>query len=471
MSPPNKKEKIIIVGAGVYGLSSALSFLKDGFEDVHLFDKNDYTTQSYSWFKGCDSASSDMNKIFRSSYGKQTHYQEMSLESREVFFEWNKMIAEEGFEGGDPIYINSGNVHLTDQQELPSFEQETLKAMPKDAIDINDPDAKSKVLGKGLSDTSVDPFLCKSRGIKLQGIIDTTGGTIIADKMCRWVLHLCHRHGGSRFKPRLGSEIEQLLVTHNKVSGGKKCVGIKTKDGELHFSKLVICHLGAWTAQYIPEASQKLEATGGTVALIKIKDPKLLKRFNPENFPPWTYKARDGVLGGLYGFPVSSPGGYLKIGYRGIKWINPSGGINSKVKTRYTCDNETNVPLFGLNLIKNFLREYLPEIDRITGTRICWYSDTVDNDFLISYCPDYEEDSLFVGAGDSGHAFMMFGVLGDHIKNIILGEGDPFLTELFSWSRKREKLNQINWGLDDPRALQNVKMATPRDWIVNRAKM
>lgn len=466
MPPPSKKDKVIIVGAGVYGLSTALSFLKDGFEDVHLFDKNDYTSQSYSWFKGCDSASSDMNKIFRSSYGDKTHYQKMSLASRDIFLEWNRMIAEEGFEGGEPVYINSGNVHLTDQHELPDFERETLENMPDGTIDINDPRATEKALKKGLSEDSVDPFLCKSRGIKLQGILDTTGGTMVADKMCRWVLHLCARTGGSRFKSHLGTEVQELLVEYNQSTGSKKCVGIKTKDGNCHFSKLVICLMGAWIAQYVPEAGEKVEATGGTVAFVKITDPKLLKRFDQNNFPSWTYKVRDGAMGGLYGFPVSASGGYMKIGYRGIKWTNPSNGLNSKVKTKYTPESETNVPLFGLKLIKNFVRTHLPQIDKIEATRLCWYSDTEDNDFLISYCPYYEDKSLFVGAGDSGHAFMMFGVLGDHIKDIIYGEENPFLTDLFSWSRKREPLNRINWGLEDPRALQNVKMATPRDWYI-----
>ena len=59
---------------------------------------------------------------------------------------------------------------------------------------------------------------------------------------------------------------------------------------------------------------------------------------------------------------------------------------------------------------------------------------------------------------------MMFGSLGDVIKGLIERKADPFLTDLFSWSRERDQLNEINLGLDDPRALQNIKMASPRDW-------
>ncbi|GMM33282.1 hypothetical protein DASC09_006070 [Saccharomycopsis crataegensis] len=470
--PFAKSDKIIIVGAGVYGLSTALAFLESGFTDIHVFDKNDYFNQSYSYFKGCDSASSDMNKIFRASYGDQVHYQKMALASRDTFLKWNEMIKKENWEGGEPVYINSGNIHLTDLKTLPPFEQATLKSMGDEAICVADADAEEKAMKKGLPKASVDPFLAKERGLHLQGIVDTTGGIMVAEKMCRWVLTLCQRVGGSSFHPHFGKksgEIQTLLMEYNKTTGGKKCVGIKTKNGEVHFSKTVVVLSGAWTAQIVPEAGEKVEATGGTVALFKVDDPKHLERFSPNNFPAWTYKVRDGAMGGLYGFPVNQ--GYMKIGYRGTKWINPSGNVNSKVKTAYTEDRETNVPLFGLTLIKNFVREHLPELDRISKTRLCWYSDTCDNDFLISYCPYYEDNSLFVGCGDSGHAFMMFGVIGKVIKDTILGEGDEFLRDLFSWERERVKLNIMNMGDNDARALHHLRMASPKDWIINPAKM
>lgn len=485
----SNQDKIIVVGAGVYGLSTVLSLLKSGmFQEIHLFDKNDYFKQSYSYFDGCDSASSDMNKIFRCSYGTQYHYQRLALASREVFLQWNQQIKESNWEGGDPIYINSGNVHLTDQKELPSFEAETLKSMKADgkddAICVADLDAATRAVKLGLPAASVDPFEAKAQGRHLQGVLDVTGGTIIADKCCRWVLHLCETYNDGRTKlvTHFGSkegQVDLLLVERNQLTGGKKCVGIRTKDQKLHFASKVCVFGGSWTAQIVPEAGEKLEATGGTVALIRVEDnPKLAtnaRKYNELNFPTWTYKVRDGAMGGLYGFPLRN--GYLKIGYRGLKWTNPQGKINSKTKTKYTEEqSETNVPIFGLNVIKNFIRENIPEVERISMTRLCWYSDSEDNDFLISYCPYYESKSLFVGAGDSGHAFMMFGSLGNVIRDILFeksgGSTDlDFLTQLFSWKREREKLNLINQGVDDPRALCHLKMAIPKDWIINPGKL
>lgn len=463
----SKNDSILIVGAGVCGLSTALSLLQRGYTNVHIFDKRDYHALGYDYFQGCDSPSSDMNKIFRAAYGEQIHYQKMSLASREVFLKWNAKIKETNFEGGDPIYLNTGNIHLTNLDELPLFEKQTMANMSStQAICVSDKDAAERAKLVGLHESSVDPFEMRSRGKHHQGVLDTTGGMIIADKCCRWVLHLCQSEYKSAFITHFGEfsgELDKLIEI--TTSEKKKCIGLKTKDGICHYSKLVVTACGPWTVEVVPEAAEKLEATGGTVALMKITNQKALEKYNENNFPTWTYKVRDGAMGGLYGFPIRN--GYLKIGYRGLKWTNPYRGINSKLRTAHSDLPEKNVPLFGLKLIKQFIKEHIPEVSKIDKTRLCWYSDSEDNDFLISYSPYHEHSSLFVVAGDSGHAFMMFGAIGDVIVDIILkNKKNEMLEEIFSWERKRNKLNSINKGLEDPRALKYQQMSTELDFVV-----
>ena len=60
-------DKIIIVGAGVFGLSTALHLSKAGYRDVTVFDYQPYADSLYDPDQGCDSASSDINKIYRCS--------------------------------------------------------------------------------------------------------------------------------------------------------------------------------------------------------------------------------------------------------------------------------------------------------------------------------------------------------------------------------------------------------------------
>lgn len=61
--------KIIIVGAGVFGLSTALWLARAGYRDVTVFDRCAFDKTNYNPSKGCDGASSDINKVFRMTYG------------------------------------------------------------------------------------------------------------------------------------------------------------------------------------------------------------------------------------------------------------------------------------------------------------------------------------------------------------------------------------------------------------------
>jgi len=53
-------------------------------------------------------------------------------------------------------------------------------------------------------------------------------------------------------------------------------------------------------------------------------------------------------------------------------------------------------------------------------TRLCWYADTADADFLVDYHPSWK--GLFVATGDSGHAFKFLPVIGEKVVDCIVRE-------------------------------------------------
>jgi len=65
------KSRVIIVGGGVFGLSTALWLAKGGYKDVTIFDRCELEKNFYDPSNGCDGASADINKIFRATYGAQ----------------------------------------------------------------------------------------------------------------------------------------------------------------------------------------------------------------------------------------------------------------------------------------------------------------------------------------------------------------------------------------------------------------
>ncbi len=53
----SKEDPIVIVGAGVFGLSTAIHLAERGYSNVTVIDKQDYNSSLYSYDNGCDAAS------------------------------------------------------------------------------------------------------------------------------------------------------------------------------------------------------------------------------------------------------------------------------------------------------------------------------------------------------------------------------------------------------------------------------
>lgn len=56
----NKDYPINIVGAGVFGLSTAYHLARRGYTNVTIFDRLEYHQRQYSYDSGCDGASAGM---------------------------------------------------------------------------------------------------------------------------------------------------------------------------------------------------------------------------------------------------------------------------------------------------------------------------------------------------------------------------------------------------------------------------
>lgn len=65
MTPQVTKESpIVIVGAGVFGLSTAIHLAQRGYKDVKIIDKQPYKKSLYSYDNGCDAASAGKSVAF-----------------------------------------------------------------------------------------------------------------------------------------------------------------------------------------------------------------------------------------------------------------------------------------------------------------------------------------------------------------------------------------------------------------------
>lgn len=144
-SPPpplSQTSKILILGSGVFGLSTALWLRRSGYEDVAVLDMQD--TAGLGYAPGAvDSASADLNKIIRFSYGAEIAYQRLATEAAGLWDEWNAQIAAVPEEAELPeslrcgerrLWWRSGMLRMSGGKELGGVELQTLENMAAEGL-------------------------------------------------------------------------------------------------------------------------------------------------------------------------------------------------------------------------------------------------------------------------------------------------------------------------------------------------
>ncbi|THZ86415.1 nucleotide-binding domain-containing protein [Aureobasidium pullulans] len=472
MPGPKKDEAIIIVGAGVFGLSSALHLARAGYTNIHLFDKQDFLSTNYSFAAGSDGASADENKILRASYGGQELYQRMAFEAMREWERWNSDMASdknhpEALKGTEKLWDRCGFLRI--EKSFGQHEVDTQNSFPKEIkhtqYRITNQQRTQEATQSGIPASKFDPFNRASRGLKTDGILDMTAGYTLASKACTYALHLC-RHAGVHL--HLGPSIGTFT---SFLTASTKIAGIKTADDITHQAALVIVATGGWTPSLLSTSQSLLETTAGTVLTINLPPsrPDLWDKYAPENFPVWSwnmggYDAASENPGGLYGFP-RTPEGVIKFGFRGAKWTNyafPASSGDTKISYPKTDIEE--IPERAFNVVKGFCAENMPDLLdlELQRGRLCWYTDSVDNSFLISHVPG--QPGLMVASGGSGHGFKFLPVLGKHVVDVVEGKSTEY-TKMFAWRDvPKGKKNGLEEGEKGWRTLDKQKFVQSRDW-------
>lgn len=460
---PSEFEKpIAVVGAGVFGLTTALHLAKRGYRNVTIFDSEPYDTEGY---ENSGAASSDANKIIRAAYGSQKLYERLAFEALDVWESWNNAISTSsslpvGILPTDRVWENCGFLRTCDSDGLDSQEMKTQDSfaghLKGTQFRITSEVRKQDAVAEGISTAKFDPFNRMSQGLRTDGILDATGGFVAASKSCAWVLHLCRQMG---VKTKLGAE----YAFREYLRDGTTVTGLRTRNGSSHSAAMVIVAAGGWTASIVPETADLLETTGGSIVTIELpkERPDIWEKYSPANFPTWSWRADNWMptgteVGGIYGFPRTSDG-LVKIGFRGAKWTNFAYSNAKGRLVSYPMPDSPGIPRPGMTAIEKFCEENMPDLVGLPlSARLCWYTDSVDNSFLIDHVPGCT--GLMVASGGSGHGFKFLPVLGEHVVDAMEGK-DTLYTRLFSWRQVPEgKRNGLEEGPSSWRTLDKQEL-------------
>lgn len=428
-----KSDPIIIVGSGVYGLSSAYHLATLGYTNIKVFDKGEYDTNEFSPLKGADGASTDLNKLVRASYVDKVHYQDLAVEAIHKYYEWNQeflklsflppaleRIQEKCLKVGDdqPIFQNTGYIRLDDydsgeeKRNLCNFEKAGLRKL---SYDINDPEdiARSKITGWY---KKMDPLKQRDKVPELTGVLDSFAGVALADKCLLWVKYMCDRTGNVEFLFGEHGSVVDLVYDKSKV------LGVKTTDGIIHKSQMVVLSAGAWIPSLVNELSPRLESVGSSYILIQIpKDRQdLLNKYKSIPMINWrmTYET-DFRKDGIYVFPATQDG-ILKLGVNDHFWRylkkSKTGDVIGVPNTSYKL-----LPKESLDDYKKFIKDFLPDIHastaKIEKSKICFVPLGQKNELIIDYVPGYK--NLITCAGGGFHGFKFLPVIGKFTEGLI----------------------------------------------------
>jgi sarcosine oxidase/L-pipecolate oxidase len=424
-SPPSS---ILIIGSGVFGLSTALALARrDAFSQcsITVVDRSDPSQPGT--FPSPDAASIDTSRIIRADYADPAY----TALGDEAQVQWRKQDtpADLGAQGryheaglllvGDlpppapsatPV---SGGLKpkLTGLDYVRKSWANVLSLASKDPAlaarvrELPNPDAIREALGTGGSSGS-------------WGYINNNSGWANAGTSMAWFFDQVKQTGRVNFVPGTVVSLERVEDT---------ITGAKLSDGRVLSADLVVVAAGAWTGGLVDLAGQTV-ATGQVLAYMDITEAEQEKLGKM----PVILNLSTGL------FIIPPTDRVLKVAQHAYGYINTVTPDNPPLPLSPTLptqaptpislprtaltDPDLNIPAPAAADLRGALREMIPWPalhDRpFSKTRLCWYSDTADADFLVDYHPHWR--GLFVATGDSGHGFKFLPVIGDKIVDCIM---------------------------------------------------
>lgn len=416
MSDAAAPSSILIIGAGVFGLSTALSLLKR----PHYAASKITILDASETLPNPSGSSVDASRIVRADYSNQV-YSRLAAQAQLL---WRDTT--DGGWGGEGRYYEPGFVLTVDSEgEKVGYVKKSMRNAVARAEESKK-DAGGKLRTVEVLETEDDNK--RVTGYKhasgKSGYVNWNSGWADAEKCVAYALRRLRQEGGERMQIMSGARVERLLVESGK------CVGTQLQGGEQIRAELTILAAGAWSPSLVNLQGRCL-ATGQTLCYIAISEQEQQEM-----------QDRPTIINMTRGTFIIPPRGHeLKVARHGYGYRNPHSIlgeqlVNGNPREQY----EVSVPRVGIHVPKEgqeacraALRELLPEMgDRpFTNTRICWYCDTPDGDFLIDYHPDVA--GLFLATGGSGHGFKFFPIIGAKIADAVEGTLQPDLKESWQW--------------------------------------
>ncbi|CAM1501986.1 Fc.00g039700.m01.CDS01 [Cosmosporella sp. VM-42] len=410
--PPSS---ILIIGSGVFGLSTAWALTKRS-----IFDNTSITVVDSCGgeFPPPDAASVDSSRIVRADYA-DPYYAALAAEAQE---QWRQQGDDEL--GGQGRYSESGFVLTANEPPkgyaIKKSGMDYTKESWRNVADIAERTGLPQDKIQKLESTKAMQDFLKTDGHPGDwGYLNGLSGWADAGKGMKWLYGKVKATGRVQF---VDARVEEL------VTEGDRVVGAELSDSTVMKADVVFVAAGAWTGSLI-DLRGRTEATGHAVAYMDItaEEQKAL-----DDLPVVL-----NLSTGLFVIPPQEQ--VLKVARHSFGYLNPT-TIHTALPTSpkakrepivasqpFTSRNDASSPFPAEADVD--LRRALKDLIPVRGlenrpwkqTRVCWYSDTRDGDWLVDWHPGWK--GLFVATGDSGHGYKFLPNLGEKVVDCLQGKG------------------------------------------------
>jgi len=366
----------IIIGAGAMGSATAYHMGKAG-QRVLLLEQFDLKHEHGS--------SQDHTRIIRYSYN-QPAYIDLARASYPLWFDLEH-------ESGETLYTRTGGIDFG----LPS-------------------DARMQGIARSLADKQIahellTPTEAQSRftqfrfSSEMQVIYQPDYGILAAAKGVAAHLRLA--------QDRYGVEVRaNTPVTH--ITPSRDHVTVTTPAGTFEAGRLIIT-AGAWAGDVLAELGLSLPLKPMAVQLAYFETGKAYQADQMPIFIAWIDEFAP------YGIPDWNGSG-LKVALHGGPQVDHVSQID------YTPTQA------AVERIRAFCDVHLPgAADHLKSTRICLYTMTPDEDFIIDRHPQY--DNILYASPCSGHGYKFSALIGQIMTDLALKGATPHDISLFQAKR------------------------------------
>ena len=354
------KSQIIVVGAGIAGLMSALSILRRGYS-VTLIDR---------WPPGhARASSSDYTRIIRSIHGSDVLYTEWVREARLRWMELQEEL-------GSTLYVECGALIIAAENNS-GWEDSTIATFDK----IGVPYFK---FGATELEVRFPQFNFRNTAY---GLYEPESGVLMAHRALVETANLFEREGGEIRRGRVRTdEFEQLFLDDKPLQ-----------------ADLIVVAAGPWLGDLYKRTIQPISKVVRQ-NIIYTSTPDSDASFDSDKMPCWVdhgYQA--------YGTP-SIEGHGVKAA---IAWTDAIIDLDNDPRV---VDEAT------FNRTRQYIGQRFPKLagQRAVDQKACQIAMTPDTHFIVDFHPEF--DNVLIAGGCSGHLFKHGPVFGDYVAGVGLKE-------------------------------------------------